>query len=78
MQRGARTRCEDEDRVGTNESRVCLLVKLSCFRSDKQRPARLVRGGTAIGGPKARRGVRGLGARTRTAWAPMEAGFACW
>ena len=54
MQRGARTRCEDEDRVGTNESRVCLLVKLSCFRSDKQRPARLVQGGTAIGGPKAR------------------------
>jgi hypothetical protein len=54
MQRGARTRCEDEDRVGTNESRVCLLVKLFCFRSDKQRPARLVQGGTAIGGPKAR------------------------
>ena len=53
MQRGARTRCEVEDRVGTNESRVCLLVKLSCFRSDKQRPARLVRSETTIGGPKA-------------------------
>ena len=45
---------EGEDRVGTNESRVCLLVKLFCFRSDKQRPARLVRGKAAIGGPKAR------------------------
>jgi hypothetical protein len=45
---------EGQGSVGTNESRVCLLVKLFCFRSDKQRPARLVQGGTAIGGPKAR------------------------
>ena len=45
---------EGQGSVGTNGSRVCLLVKLFCFRSDKQRPARLVRRETAIGGPKAR------------------------